>query len=145
MQESFITPVQLRWSDFDTNFHPRHSVYYDWGAMSRINFLNQHGLTPAMMQQMGFGPILFREEAIFRKEIRLGDIIHLDLRLVKAKRDYSRWSITHDIKKEDGTLCCKLTVEGAWINVKERKLFTPPEIVRDVFSKMQLSEEFEWE
>jgi acyl-CoA thioester hydrolase len=68
--EKFSKPVQLRWSDMDPNFHIRHSVYYDWGAMCRIDFLTQYGLTPAVMQQYSFGPIIFREECVFRKEIK---------------------------------------------------------------------------
>lgn len=37
--EKFIQEIQLRWSDLDPNFHLRHSVYYDWGAFCRIEFL----------------------------------------------------------------------------------------------------------
>ena len=66
----FELPLQIRWSDLDPNFHLRHSVYYDWAAMCRMEFLTRNGLTPALMQQMQFGPIIFREEAVFRKEIQ---------------------------------------------------------------------------
>jgi acyl-CoA thioester hydrolase len=144
MQQQFEMPVQLRWSDFDPNFHVRHSVYYDWGALCRINFLYEHGLTPAIFQQASFGPILFREEAVFRKEIRFGDTISIDMKLSKARKDYSRWTITHEIKRNDGSLCTILTVDGAWINVKERKLFTPPEIVHSVFQEILPTENFVW-
>ena len=33
--------VEIRWSDLDPNFHLRHSVYYDWGAYTRISFLSE--------------------------------------------------------------------------------------------------------
>ena len=39
----FNRMIQLRWSDLDPNFHIRHSVYYDWGAFVRVEFLNEHG------------------------------------------------------------------------------------------------------
>lgn len=141
---AFTMPVQQRWSDLDPNFHLRHSVYYDWGAMCRVNFLNQHGLTAAFMLQHSFGPIIFREEAIFKKEIRPADEIIINLKLVKSRKDYSRWTMKHEIKRKDGTLCALLTIDGAWIHTKERKLFIPPPEVHHVFEKMEMGEDFEW-
>jgi acyl-CoA thioester hydrolase len=82
--KDFTTSLEVRWSDLDPNFHLRHSVYYDWGAYCRIKFLNQYGLTPQLMQQVHFGPILFREECIFKKEIRLEDKVSIDLSLLKC-------------------------------------------------------------
>ena len=140
----FSRPVQLRWSDLDPNYHVRHSVYYDWGAALRVDFLNSEGLTAGVMMQLGFGPILFREECIFRREIRSGDTIHINLQVVKAREDFSRWSIRHQIIKDDGTVCAILNVDGAWLDMARRKLATPPEIVHQVFERMPRGEEFEW-
>jgi acyl-CoA thioester hydrolase len=142
--EIFTMPVQIRWSDLDPNFHLRHSVYYDWGAQCRIDFLSQNGLTPALMQQLQFGPIIFREEAVFRKEIKYGDTVQLNLKLMKGKRDYSRWTIAHEITKNGSVLCAVVAVDGAWLNVQERKLFTPHSEVTRVFQQMPLAENFEW-
>ena len=140
----FSRIVQLRWSDLDPNFHIRHSVYYDWGAFCRIEFLNQHGLTSKVMQELMFGPILFREECVFRKEIRSGDEIRINLEIIRSKKDYSRWSIQHKITKGDGTVCALLTVDGAWIDVIKRKLASPPSKVHEVFENMPRGEGFEW-
>jgi acyl-CoA thioester hydrolase len=37
--DSFTIPLDIRWSDLDPNFHLRHSVYYDYGAFARVQFL----------------------------------------------------------------------------------------------------------
>ena len=140
----FERQLQVRWSDLDPNFHLRHSVYYDWGAFCRVEFLNEYGLTPGVMQRLQFGPILFREECIFRKEIRLGEEVKINLKLIKSRKDFSRWSIEHEIIKNGDVLAAKLTVDGAWLNVVERKLATPPEKVHEVFERMPRNEEFEW-
>jgi len=142
--EKFIKEVQLRWSDLDPNYHLRHSIYYDWGAFCRIEFLNERGLNGVIMQRLGFGPILFREECVFRKEIRQGDKITIDLSLLKAKRNYSRWSIHHVIRKNEDVVSAMLTVDGAWINTIERKLAIPPPEVENVFSQMPVDENFQW-
>ena len=142
--ELFIKEVQVRWSDLDPNVHLRHSVYYDWGAFCRIEFFQAHGLTTDLMQQLHFGPILFREECVFRKEIRLGDKVTINMKLVKAKRDFSRWTIQHDIQKNGEVLSAVLTVDGAWLNTAERKLATPPAKVAEVFSQIPADRDFQW-
>ena len=141
----FSKSLQVRWSDLDPNFHLRHSVYYDWGAFCRVEFLNEYGLTADVMVKLQFGPILFREECIFRKEIRSGDEVKISLVVTKSRKDYSRWSIEHRITKNGDILCAVLSVDGAWMNVRERKLMSPPEKVREVFDQMPKGEGFEWQ
>lgn len=140
----YIRSVQVRWSDLDPNFHLRHSVYYDWGALCRIDFLYEHQLTAEVMQQLKVGPVLFREECLFRREIKMGDQVSINLKLVKAKRDFSRWSIQHQVIKNSDTLAAILTVDGAWLNIVERKLASPPQHVNDIFSTMPKDEAFQW-
>lgn len=141
--ESFILPVQVRWSDMDPNFHLRHSVYYDWGALCRIEFLYKYELTAEVMTKFQFGPILFREECIFKKEIRLGDQVTVNLELLKSRKDYSRWTILHTIRKNDDVSAI-LTIDGAWVDTVKRKLAIPPQQVTHVFEKMPTGESFEW-
>ena len=141
--ENFILPVQVRWSDMDPNFHLRHSVYYDWGALSRIEFLYKYELTTDAMMKLQFGPILFREECVFRKEIRLGDNVTVNLEMLKSRRDYSRWTIQHTIKKNDDVSAI-LTVDGAWLDTAKRKLTVPPQQVVHVFGQMPAAENFQW-
>ncbi|NOT50497.1 MAG: thioesterase family protein [Chitinophagaceae bacterium] len=140
----FTQQVQIRWADIDANFHLRHSVYYDWAASCRLDFLSQHGLTTLMMQQLHFGPILFREECVFRREIKLGDPVTINLELLSSKKDYSRWTIQHTIMKDPETLSAILTVDGAWLDTVARKLTAPPVEVIHIFSQMPLSKNFKW-
>ena len=141
--ENFIVPIQVRWSDMDPNFHLRHSVYYDWGALCRIEFLYKYELTPDVMTKLHFGPILFREECVFRKEIRLGDNVTINLELLKSRKDYSRWTIQHTIMK-NGDASAILTVDGAWLDTVKRKLTIPSGEVVRVFGQMPVSENFQW-
>ncbi len=142
--KTFLRDIQIRWSDLDPNFHLRHSVYYDWGAFCRVEFLNEHGLTADVMMQLQFGPILFREECVFRREIKSGDAVRMTLEVVKSRRDYSRWSIQHRITKNEGILCAELNVDGAWMNLVQRKLMSPPQKVVEVFEQMPRAEGFVW-
>jgi len=112
--------------------------------MCRIDFLNKMGLTPALMQSLNFGLIIFREECVFRKEINYGDKVNINLKLIKGKRDYSRWTIINEIKKNEKTLCALITIDGAWLNTIERKLFIPPAEAAHIFQQMPSDENFQW-
>jgi acyl-CoA thioester hydrolase len=116
---------ELRWADVDANQHVMHSKYYELGAHTRMSFLIEHGYTLELMKELKIGPILFREECIFRREINAGDVVTVNLLLTKCKRDGSRWSVTHEIKKADGTLAAVMHADLAWMDVMQRKLATP--------------------
>lgn len=141
---TYSKEVEIRWSDMDPNFHLRHSVYYDWGAMMRLSFLYDHGITPAVMQQLHFGPILFREECVFKREIVFGDKVMLNVFVSKSRRDMSRWSMTHEVWKNNDVLSAVITVDGAWLDTRIRKLATPRELIKSVFEALPRSENFEW-
>ena len=79
LQPPFRTPVHLRWADIDANFHVRHSVYYDLCAQQRTEALEELGITLDMMKEGHFGPVLFREECTFRRELKLHDVILLEI------------------------------------------------------------------
>lgn len=131
---TFSKLLSFRWSDLDPNFHLRHSAYYDFGAQHRVEILAQLGLTIKVMQAEHIGPILFREECLFRKEINLTDVITLQTKMAKMNADASRWSIVHEFYRED-VLCAIITVDGAWMDTKLRKLAAPtPQIVVDALN-----------
>ncbi|WP_300566169.1 acyl-CoA thioesterase [Flavobacterium sp.] len=139
----FTKEISIRWSDLDPNFHMRHSVFYDFGAQHRIEILEQQGLTMKIMQQQHFGPIIFREECVFRKEIRLADTITISTKVGKMKEDASRWTIIHELKNEEGAICAILTIDGAWMDTHLRKLAHPtPAIVQQVMNLFPKTEDF---
>ena len=144
MKTDFRQEIQLRWADMDANAHMRHSVYYDFGASIRIAFLNKFGVDFEYMEAEHFGPVLFREEAVFRREIRYGHKIWIDLTVPKAKRDGSRFTFQHEIRREDNTLCATIQVDGAWIDTQARKLTVPPARVQTMFEQAPKSEGFAW-
>ncbi|RZK29316.1 MAG: thioesterase [Hymenobacter sp.] len=136
--------ISFRWADIDPNFHVRHSVYYDLAAQHRIELLAAAGLTVQFMQQHQFGPVLFREECVFLREMKLTDTITIAASLQKAKPDASRWTIQHQFTNQDGVKCAVLTVDGAWIDTAKRKLANPiPQLVVEVMNSFPKGEEFE--
>ncbi len=138
----FIQSIEVRWSDLDPNFHLRHSVYYDLGAYIRMTFLTQNGITPQLMVQHNIGPILFREECIFKKEIRFGNKVTINIKLDKLKKDFSRWSMVHYVKKDEIPAAI-ITVDGAWLDTQKRKLAMPPAIFFKAFDLIPKTDAFQ--
>ena len=126
--KEFSKKVEIRWSDLDPNFHLRHSVYYDFGAYCRMCFLNEHSITPALMFQHHIGPIIFREECVFKREVKFGDEVMINFSIVKVSEDFSKWTMKHEIWKNGDTLSAILTVDGAWMDTQLRKITAPPQI-----------------
>lgn len=142
--EKFVKQVDIRWSDLDPNFHLRHSVYYDWGAFVRVSFLHENGLTAEVMNERHIGPILLREEALFKREIKYGDKIEMSLQLLKCKRNLSRWSMQHEVWRNRDTLCAVITIDGAWLDTQLRKITFPPESFVPAFEQLPKSKNFDW-
>jgi acyl-CoA thioester hydrolase len=105
-------------------------------------FLNQHGLTTQKFLELNIGPILLREEAVFRREIRFEDEITVDLSLLKAKADYSRWSFKHQFIKHDGMLAATITIDGAWIDTVKRKFALPDVFIKNIFDQIARTPDF---
>lgn len=142
--KSYSKKIEVRWSDIDPNFHVRHSVYYDWGASVRISLLADNGLTPQSMLQYQLGPILFREECVFKREVYYNDLIEVNIQLTKSTRDAGRWTMVHEVWKNGDTLSAIITVDGAWINTERRKLTVLPQNFREHFENIPRAENFEW-
>ena len=138
---TYSKTFELRWADVDANQHVMHSKYYELGAHTRMSFFITHGCTLDIMNELKIGPILFREECIFKKEINAGDIVTVNLLLTKCRRDGSRWSAKHEMKKADGTLAAVLYADLAWMDVMARKL-TAPAIAADIIEQMPKADDF---
>ncbi len=141
--EIYKQSIDIRWSDLDPNFHVKHSAYYDFGAYCRMCFLTDFGSSPKYLLQHNLGPVLLREECIFKRELHFGDEVMIDLQLKKAARDFSRWTNVHEIQKNLKTAAI-ITVDGAWIDTEKRKLIAPPEFAVNTFQQMHFAEGFVW-
>jgi acyl-CoA thioester hydrolase len=54
--------------------------------------------------------------------------------LAKANDDFSRWTMVHEIWKNENTLSAVITLDGAWMDTVHRKLTAPPQTFKDLFS-----------
>ena len=116
----------VRWAELDPNGHMRHSAYADFAADHRVAWLASLGFDLRRFAELRLGPILFREETKYLKELHGGEQIRVDGRVAGGTPDGSRWTIEHTIYKADGRVAATVTVDGAWLDLDRRKLTAPP-------------------
>jgi len=138
-----VMRVAFRWSDMDANLHVRHSVYYDLGAQQRMEVLAAAGLTMTAMRENGVGPVLFREEARFIREIRPNDTILMVATVTGLGRDHRKFGIRHDFMR-GGECCAVVQVDGAWFSSTERRIIVPPQVVIEAMNNFPRADDFAW-
>ncbi len=131
------------WANFDPNLHMRHTAYNDYAAEVRARFFKAHGFDLKAFSKSNLGPILFKEETSFFKEIHLGDDITIDLHLEAVSKGGERWKLKHNIYNEEGELAAQIKIYGAWLDLKHRKLTSPPSEMLGILNKLAKTDDFE--
>jgi len=131
------------WADMDPNGHMRHSAYTDYAAHTRVDFLAKQGFTMQYFAEHALGPILFREDTRFLREVKMGDEITVTSEVAGLNADGSRWRIVHTIKKPDGIVAATVTVDGAWLDLRRRKLTVPPPEIAEAMATAARHESYQ--
>jgi len=145
MQNIFYTGKVL-WSQVDANMHLRHSAYADFGAQGRLELLESIGFNASVLNQLNIGPILFREELLYKREVHPNDTVLVSCELSKGRKDGSRWSFSQKIyRSSDGVLAAIINTDGAWLDRTTRKLVALPENWANKLMSIPKSEDFIYE
>jgi acyl-CoA thioester hydrolase len=142
MENNIFYEGQVLWAQIDANRHLRHSAYADFCAQARSNMLNTLGLSLDQFAKQKIGPILFREELIYKREIQLDEYIKVEILLTKLNLKNARFSFQHIIYKENGDKAAEVNVDGAWLNLVERKLTDIPAAWYEILKKVPKAENY---
>ncbi|GGK43629.1 MULTISPECIES: acyl-CoA thioesterase [Flavobacteriaceae] len=139
---NFEVQFKTKWSDFDPNRHMRHTAYNDYAAEVRVRYFQEHGLSINEFAKLNIGPILFKEETSFLKEIHIGENITVKMELEGVSKGIERWRFSHQIFNKDGVLSAEIKVYGAWIDLVKRKLTVPPTNFVKIFEDLPKTSNF---
>jgi acyl-CoA thioester hydrolase len=132
VSDAFEKVFEIRWGDVDFNGHLRNTSYVEYANHARVAFFQEVGFPVSRMVRAGMGPILLSEQIEYRKEAFLGECLTVRWQIVAMRADGARYRICHTFLHADGTAAAKLTASGAWIDIRRRKLVTPPPEVRSL-------------
>jgi acyl-CoA thioester hydrolase len=142
MSESYAKTFEVRWADLDPNGHMRHSAYADYGAQARIGFLTEHGFGLGHFQKMRLGPVLFREDLKYLKEIRPNERIRVTCEAAGLSPNRKHWRIRHRLYRQDGELSCIIDCQGAWFDLGTRKVVPAPPELEAAMTQMPKTEDY---
>lgn len=139
---SWSLEFTVRWQDLDVNWHLRNTAYADFGTHTRIAYLAEHGFGPERILAERMGPVIFREETRYLKEVRFGGRLSYDFRVAGLSDDASHFELEHRATRDDGETAAVLRVEGAWMDLDLRKLRRPPADLKAIFEAIERTEDF---
>lgn len=140
MMNSFNLKFNIKWSDVDPNMHLRHSVYMDFSDQTRVKYFDSKGVSFLDFRDLQIGPILFSTTNQFYKEVLLNEQVTVNCKLAEVSPDFRKWTVVHEVFKENGDLAAKITANGAWFDLQKRKVVVPPENIQKTLNEMERSE-----
>ncbi|MEO1052304.1 MAG: acyl-CoA thioesterase [Bacteroidota bacterium] len=142
--EEYKRAFNIIWADLDPNSHMRHTAYNNYAAQVRVNIFSDLGAPVHKMVTMGIGPILFREETKFLKEVLMNETITVDCCIAAMRSNGTKFRFIHNIFKESGEKSAIVVAEGSWLDLNLRKITAPPEEIIHMMHDMPKTEDFEW-
>jgi len=124
--EAFVQSFAVRWSDLDANRHVRNTVFSEFATHTRFRLLESNGFPQERFESLRFGPVMFREEIRYRRELVFGDEVRVNVRFAGLSADGSQWRVRQEVTRPGGKQAAILTIDGAWICLDSRKLVRPP-------------------
>lgn len=139
---TFEKQIEVRWADADANRHVKHSTYYDYGAFIRFRMFVDIGFDSKAFAKLRIGPILFKEECTFIREIMAEETIRINMLNGGVSADGRKFTIHHEIFKSSGEKAAHISVRGAWMDLEKRKLTIPPKELMDSLNNLPLGEDY---
>jgi len=143
MRAMFERKFQVGWRDVDPNGHVANMVYLEYAVDTRISFFESNGFPPSNFIKNGFGPVIKSDLTEYFRETVMLDELRVTMENGGFSDDGSRFRVINSIYKADGELAARVTSIGGWLNLKERKLIEPPDIIKNAWLTLSRTEDFE--
>ncbi len=137
-KRSFIA----RWSDIDFNAHIRSSAYLDIASDVRLMFFNENGFSLKEFKKLNIAPIHLKDEIIYFNEIKMLENIEVILNLSGLSEDGSRFCFKNFIYRKDGKIAAHVISTGAWLNIKTRHIYRPPDSLYNLLDQLEKCDNF---
>ncbi len=138
----FEQRYHVGWSDLDGNAHMGNASYLGYASDTRIHYFAQHGFTLARFASERFGPVVVRDELVYRKELRLMDEFVVDFELVGLSEDGMRFKVRNTFRNVSGDVVASVTAEGVWFGLEHRRPLVPPSDLDALMRALRRAEDF---
>jgi acyl-CoA thioester hydrolase len=128
---------EVRWNDVDSYGHLGNTRYLEYGNHARISYFQEAQYPVSRQIREGLGAVLLEEQVAYRREALLGQLLTVQFQLTGLSPDGARWRVFHTFLHPDGAVAATLTSSGAWLDIKARKLATPPVELKSVMEAVR--------
>ncbi|MDP5082587.1 MAG: acyl-CoA thioesterase [Winogradskyella sp.] len=133
---------EIRWSDIDANNHLANSAYTNFMSHTRMAFFAAYGFSMPEIKKHNIGPVVFYEHMYYFKESFLGTPITVTIEVSGLSDDGMLFMFEHNFYNHKGENLAYCEMQGAWIDLKERKLIGLPNSLLELIEKLPKSESF---
>ena len=139
---NFEQRYHVGWSDLDGNAHMGNASYLGYASDTRIHYFAQNGFTLARFASERFGPVVVRDELVYRKELRLMDEFVVDFELVGLSEDGMRFQVRNTFRNVSGDVAASVTAEGVWFDLELRRPRIPPSDLDTLMRALRHAKDF---
>lgn len=140
---AFTRTFHVRWGDMDFNAHMKNTAYLDFCGDVRMMFFAENGFPMREFERLRIGPVILRDEIDYHRELKLLEMVTVDLVLAGLSEDNFRFRIKNHFTREDGQMAARVTSLGGWLSLESRRLVAPPEALLQALLAMPRSADFE--
>ena len=140
--DHFEHRFRVGWSGLDANHHMGNNSYLDRAHDTRMLFFAQKGFTMARFAAERFGPVVVRDELVYRKELRLLDEFTVDFELAGLSADGVRFRVRNTFRNVASEVAAAVTSEGVWFDLERRRPRAPPPELDGLMRALRRTDDF---
>jgi acyl-CoA thioester hydrolase len=133
---------RVGWSDLDANAHMGNTSYLDHASNTRMIFFSQHGFSVGRFASEKFGPVVMRDELVYRKELRLMDEFTVSFESAGISYDGVRFRVRNTFYNTANDVAATVTSEGVWFDLERRRPRVPPHDLESLMRALGRSSDY---
>lgn len=139
----YYKKIFINWSDIDANGHLSHLAYHRFTSNIRINMIYDQDIDISYdIINKNIGAILFYEKIYYFKEFLPMNFIYITIEIAGLSNDGKFYKIYHNFYNKNGIHSAFLEIIGSWLNLKNRKIISPPKKILNAIKKYPISKDF---
>lgn len=143
MSGVFSHEFTVGWGDIDFNGHMRNTAYLDLSGTVRMLYFRHRGFPMSEFERLRIGPVIYRDDLDYRRELRLLDPVTVTLELAGLDPDGARFAVRNRFLRADGEEAAVVTSRGGWLDLDTRRLTAPPEALRAALEALGRTRDFD--
>ncbi len=126
---AFVTRLDVRWTEMDSNGHVSNMYYQCYFDTARMNAFSACGVDLAYLREQNVGPVIYHADLEYRKELFYPDAALIYTYALKIER--SRGQLRQVlVSEQSGQIICVGTFDGIFLDLVRKRPTHFPEALK---------------